>query len=282
VRLTMRVSRGVCRVIRWVWGRFKAASAAQPTQVLSLAVEDSNTWRTLVARKRVNRNPFNEKLIHRYLLEVFYGIHGSDRAAINQLLPPSLHHSSINLVVPEAHLPKKGYRPDLTLYFRGHKKAIPVEVKWTSAGTPGHQLKYLQQNEGVLVSMDAPEGKSPHVHRAQIEWAHFQEWFARSSLRLLRDAFQPDRVDGSEWIVVLRGEPPRINFARMLASVGLRSSFWAFKNNPTSIRSVMELAKGDRILFLFASTVGAGEGRNYEGNKLMLSAAHRRHPRVMG
>ena len=230
----------------------------------------------MVRHKRVNKNPFNEKLIHRYLLEVFYGIHGSDRAAINRLLPQRLHHSSINLVVPEAHLPKHGYRPDLTLFFRGQREGIPLEVKWSSEVTPAHQLAYLEKKRGVLVSVETPRGQDrhPRIHFSQVKWEHFQEWFARSSLRLLRDAFDPGAGERAPWVIVLRGADARENFTRMLASRG--SPFWAFKNNPTAIKSVLEIAKGDQLLFLFASTSGTGSARTYEGNKLMLDGARRR------
>lgn len=227
-----------------------------------------------MARKRINRNPFNEKLLHRYLLAIFYGIHGSDRASINKLLPDRFHHSTINLVVPEAHLPKRGYRPDLTLFFRGHREGVPVEVKWLTKAIPTHQLAYLRSKNGILVSLDVPESTYAGVHCSQIDWNHFRDWFSRSSLRLLRDTFNPDGAGGTGWVVVLRGTAARKNFNRMLTHKN-RDAFWAFKNNPTSIKSVLELSKDDQILFLFVSTQGMGEKNWHEGNKLMLKAQKR-------
>lgn len=165
-----------------------------------------------------------------------YGIHGSDRPALNRLLPTPLHRSRINLVVPGAHLPKKGYRPDLTLYFRGQKSPVPIEVKWASEGVPAHQRKYLQEHRGILIAMDGPTSQVPRLHSAQIDWPHFQECFGRSSLRLLRDAFNPQRPDGSEWVVVLRGDPPRINFQKMLSPVGKRGRP-AESNHPSGARA---------------------------------------------
>ncbi|HZH77511.1 MAG TPA: hypothetical protein VEY88_15915 [Archangium sp.] len=230
----------------------------------------------MATHKRINRNPFNEKLIHRYLLELFYGIPRPDRDAIRRLLPEEFHHSSINVVVPEAHLPKQGYRPDLTLFFRRKQEGVPLEVKWAAASLPEHQRKYLSTRCGILVSLDRLDQLKQSnlgVHCAQIDWEHFRDWFARSSLRLLRDAF-PTTTSPNTWIVVLRGDHARENFDRMLEK-GSRGAFWAFKNNPTSIRYVLELAKNDNILFLFVSTSAAGKGRSREGNKLMLDAATR-------
>jgi hypothetical protein len=227
----------------------------------------------MVSRKKVNRNPFNEKLIHRYLLEVFYGIHGSDRAVINNLIPPLFRHSTINLVVPEPHLPKQGYRPDLTLFFRGHKGGVPLEIKWSANRIPEHQLHYLRKNKGILITLDTPD-KRYGVSCFQIDWRHFQDWFSRSSLRLLRDAFNPEKAQSVGWIVVLRGIAAANNFKRMLA-VKHRDAFWAFKNNPKSIRSVLELSDGDQLLFLFVSSQGTGHGVSYEGNKLMPNAKNK-------
>ena len=229
----------------------------------------------MAARKKVNRNPFNEKLIHRYLLEVFYGIHGSDRASINKLLPSRLHHSRINLVVPEEHLPKRGYRPDLTLFFQGQKQGVPVEIKRVANKVPDNQLRYLASKKGILLSLNSPISSYPGVCCSQIEWERLCDWFSRSSLRLLRDAFNPDKAKGGTgWVVVLRGHSAKRNFERMLKASGRRECFWAFKNNPTSIKSVLELSKGDQLLFLFASTKGAGQGEKYEGNKMMLNAGN--------
>jgi hypothetical protein len=227
----------------------------------------------LVSRKKVNRNPFNEKLVHRYLLEVFYGIHGSNRAVINNLIPPMFHHSTINLVVPEAHLPEQGYRPDLTLFFRGHKEGVPVEIKWSAKKIRTNQLRYLRNKNGILITLDRPD-KRLAIPNFQIDWQHFRDWFARSSLRLLRDAFNPEKSQNVGWVVVLRGMGAANNFRRMLA-VKHREAFWAFRNNPTSIKSVLELSEGDRLLFLFVSSHSTGLGTGYEGNKLIVNAENK-------
>ena len=219
-------------------------------------------------QKKVNRNPFNEKLLHRYLLEVFYGIHGGDRRIINNLLPDYLHHAAINLVVPEAHLPTEGYRPDLTLFFRDQNEGVPVEVKWSAMHVPNNQLIYLRRKNGVLISLDLAKSPYERVHCSQIDWSHFREWFSRSSLRLLRDAFNPDKEEGAGWVIVLRGQHAKENFDRMLDDAGISKAFWAFKNNPTSIKAVLELSKGDQLLFLFASTHGA------EGSKMIREAGN--------
>ncbi len=48
--------------------------------------------------KKINRNAFNEKLIHRYLFERYYF---GDLQQRKKLLPERLHKYKINLIVPE-------------------------------------------------------------------------------------------------------------------------------------------------------------------------------------
>jgi hypothetical protein len=102
------------------------------------------------------------------------GIHGSNRAVINNLIPPVFRHSTINLVVPEAHLPKQGYRPDLTLFFRGYKDGVPLEIKWSASKIPEHQVRYLKKEKGILITLDTPNER-PGVYCSQIDWRHFQD-----------------------------------------------------------------------------------------------------------
>ena len=75
--------------------------------------------------KKINRNAFNEKLLHRYALERYYF---ADRKTRNLLLPKKYHKLEINLVAPEE--TSKNYRADLSIFVKEKRKAVPVEVKW--------------------------------------------------------------------------------------------------------------------------------------------------------
>ena len=68
--------------------------------------------------KGVNLNAFNEKLLHRYLLESLYGLVDDSTNIKRKLLPKSKHNmlKKINLIVPESN--KAGVRPDLELFFK--------------------------------------------------------------------------------------------------------------------------------------------------------------------
>ena len=85
-------------------------------------------------KKTINRNPFNEKLIHRYYLESLYFFENTiDKSLlIPKLENPRIKFNNLALVVPED-ARKKGYRPDFTLYFKNYQKEVPVEVKWKSS-----------------------------------------------------------------------------------------------------------------------------------------------------
>ena len=150
-----------------------------------------------------------------------------------------------------------------------------MEIKRVASKVPDNQLRYLTSKKGILVSLRSADIFLPASVLLTNRVGTLCDWFSRSSLRLLRDAFNPDKAKGGTgWVVVLRGHSAKKNFERMLKASGRRECFWAFKNNPTSIKSVLELSKGDQLLFLFASTKGAGQGEKYEGNKMMLNAGN--------
>ena len=81
-------------------------------------------------KKTINRNAFNEKLIHRYYFETFY----LDRKKRKELVPDFLKKkvTKLNLIVPEDTIYYKNYRADFTLYFKDDDKGYPVEIKWHS------------------------------------------------------------------------------------------------------------------------------------------------------
>ena len=41
---------------------------------------------------------------------------------------------------------------------------------------PKHQVRYLQNKKGILITLDAP-GKTSGVSCFQIDWQHFYDWF---------------------------------------------------------------------------------------------------------
>ena len=104
-------------------------------------------------KKTINRNPFNEKLIHRYYLESLYFFDNTiDKSSlIPKLENPRIKFNNLALVVPED-ARKIGYRPDFTLYFKNYQKEVPVEVKWKSSEfNKKNQIDYIKNNNGFLV-----------------------------------------------------------------------------------------------------------------------------------
>ena len=83
--------------------------------------------------KTINLNAFNEKLIHRYLIEVFYGIYPTSNAIRKSLLPDWARSKKLNMIVPESD--RGGVRPDLELVF-SDSSILPIEVKWKSMISP--------------------------------------------------------------------------------------------------------------------------------------------------
>ena len=75
--------------------------------------------------KRIQRNAFSEKLIHRYLFERLYFGENKIRRS---LLEDKYRHLTINLIVPEKNT-KNNYIADLTIYFKELEEGVPVEVK---------------------------------------------------------------------------------------------------------------------------------------------------------
>ena len=232
--------------------------------------------------KTLNRNPFNEKLIHRYLLELFYGIPEPQPGVLKKLLPKHLRRRKLNLVVPESKARGSQYRPDLTLYFRDLNESVPVEVKWRAELLKkDHQYDYLRKNGGILVALNTRDDL-PDVYSTAIDRDHFKAWFIRNARRLWRDAeaqHLPERREPAHWLVAFRGADPKNNFEKMQATVTAghaKRPFWAFKNTGLAIRNHLEVARGDDILFLFVSTAEANKaGPPREGSKLLRAGRER-------
>jgi hypothetical protein len=218
--------------------------------------------------KKINRNAFNEKLLHRYLLETYY--RGNKRTR-EPLLPERHHTERINLIVPEKHATGESYRADLTIYFKTRPRGIPVEVKWTSEelakNSSSHQVEYLSRRGGFAVVVgdcgEKPEKKRIHgklIHVQKIDPDDFQRWVAANISKLARECLlvrhnSAVENDNQYWIVFLRG-PARASFDKMLAKIGGRKThFWAFKQNQVALRHILDMQKNDRCLFILGSVL---------------------------
>ncbi|XKT74897.1 MAG: hypothetical protein ACJKSS_01910 [Patescibacteria group bacterium UBA2103] len=222
--------------------------------------------------KKINRNAFNEKLIHRYLFERYY--FGTKKVR-DGLLPEKFHGKKINLIAPEETHKESGYRADLTIYFKDYDRGIPVEVKWSAKDlTKNNQLSYLQENEGFLVSFGEKEndGLVPHV---TINEDDFTSWMQENVSKLARESliYQAKSKDLSSssqyWIVFLRGTSHK-NFERMLTA-SPNSPFWAYTQNEKALRNILDIQQGDYCLFILGY---AKEGMGVSANpKLPLDVS---------
>jgi hypothetical protein len=205
--------------------------------------------------KKINRNAFNEKLIHRYLFETYY----LDKKERINLVPKRLQSkmSGLNLVVPEDVKSFDDYRADFSLYFKGDSNFYPVEVKWKSSDLKkSNQLQALANNNGFLVSFDKPN--IDHIDHATINKDHFQNWLIKR-VELLYEESLSDKVEikqgSGKWIVILRSKHALNNFSKMEGMMGKTSKrFWAFKNSMFVMRNLLNVKKGDEMIFLFIKT----------------------------
>ena len=205
--------------------------------------------------KKINRNAFAEKIIHRYLFETYY----LDKKERKNLVPLKLQDKmkDLNLVVPEDSRFFDGYRADFSLYFKGDKRFYPVEVKWKSSDLKkSNQLKALSRNNGFLVSFDQPS--IDEVDYAVINKDHFQNWLIRR-VELLFEESLSEKVEikqgSGQWIIVLRSSHAYNNFKKMEKMMGSTSKrFWAFKNSLFVMKNLLNVKKGDEMIFLFIQT----------------------------
>lgn len=219
--------------------------------------------------KKINRNAFNEKLIHRYLFERYYFGSSVQR---RKLLPIWLHKYQINLIVPEDSKSGEGYRADLTLYFQGIDEEVPVEVKWTAETlTKKNQVQYLEKHDGFLVVLgDTTETHQLGIDVVQIDQDDFSDWITENISRLSRESLiyqagSKKHINRNQyWVVFLKGGPdgPAVkNFDRMLAAKK-KTPFWAFRQNRRALPYILDIQKGDRVLFVFGSAQGGGMGHS--------------------
>lgn len=201
--------------------------------------------------KKLNRNAFNEKIIHRYLFERLYF---GDKKTIKKLLPEHFHKLKINLITPEES--RGDYRADLVVYFQGKNEGIPIEVKWSSKSAIGqNQIDYLIKNEGILISFDdIGKDKYKGIDYRTIDFSDFSEWISKNISKLTRESllYQANVSKASKgnqfWVVYLRGTAHE-NWDRMLKNYP-EKCFWAYKQNSKALRNIFDIQKGDLCLFI--------------------------------
>lgn len=202
-------------------------------------------------QKKLNRNPFNEKLIHRYLFERFYF---GDKKIIKSLLPEKYHNLKINLIAPEES--KGDYRADLVIYFKDIANGIPVEVKWNTSSQIGkNQVEYLAQNNGIIISFeDIRSDRYKGVDYIYIDHKDFTTWIAQNISKLTRESllYQANVKEASNgnqaWVVYLRGTA-HDNWDKMI-KLFPDKPFWAYKQNSKALKNIFDIQKGDLCLFI--------------------------------
>jgi len=210
--------------------------------------------------KKINRNAFNEKLIHRYLFERYYFGNSQQR---KKLLPERLHKFQINLIVPEGSKKEAKYRADLEIFFKHHTKGVPIEIKWhLSDFKKDNQKNYIKQENGFVVVLGETDQKVfEGIDVVTIDHDDFGDWVADNISRLSRESliYQAKSknlsVKSQYWVVFLKGAsngPAVRNFDRML-KIKPNNTFWAFRQHSKALPYILDMQKGDKILFMFAS-----------------------------
>jgi hypothetical protein len=211
--------------------------------------------------KKINRNAFNEKLIHRYLFERYYF---GDSQQRKKLLPERLHKFQINLIVPEGSKTEAQYRADLEIFFKNKSSGVPVEVKWHLGDfKKDNQKNYIKQNEGFVVVLGETDQKVfEEIDVVTIDHDDFADWIAENISRLSRESliYQAESKNlaskSQYWIVFLKGGsngPAIKNFDRMLKIKSVKP-FWAFRQHSKALPYILDMQKGDKIFFIFASS----------------------------
>ncbi len=208
-------------------------------------------------KKTFNRNSFNEKLIHRYILESLYFYGGLKNR--KNLIPSSLNPSDFKYAVPET-VTRSNYRADFVLYFK-NSITIPLEIKWVASEilkkNNEHQKQYLIDNNGYLIVFNN-DIKSANIpfDILEIDIENFQKWLATNIYKLSTESLVENKVlntDKDFWLIPLRGMKNKNsaykNYKEMINS--FNDYFWAFKNNPYATQNLFNLKINDEILFLF-------------------------------
>lgn len=197
--------------------------------------------------KKLNRNAFNEKILHRYIFEKYYF---SQKDIRNNLLPKRFHKKDINLIVPEENT-KNNYRADLSIYFKGEDTSVPVEIKWRGKDfKKENQIRYITKNKGFVIGFG--HLKNPDFDYIGIDPEDFKKWVSLNISKLVGECLsQKVELSNSKqyWIVYLFGNA-FMNFDRMF-SMYKRTPFWAFRQNKKALKDMFNIQRGDKILFVF-------------------------------
>ena len=211
------------------------------------------------AKKKVNRNLFEEKILHRYYLESLYFFENTINK--NLLIPNfkesnKIKYKNLALVVPEFTYKKEGYRADFALYFKNLESEIPVEIKWRSSLLKNeNQINVLKRKKGFLVVLD--DDVDTGIPTVELNIDDFQEWVSKRILNLTSDSISHKihnesfrNKNNSRWIVALRSPDSFRNFNKMYENYN-KNPFWAFLHNKHVTSRIFSLQKNDSMLFLF-------------------------------
>ncbi|MGC9602977.1 MAG: hypothetical protein ABSF47_00715 [Minisyncoccia bacterium] len=228
--------------------------------------------------KKINRNAFNEKLIHRYLFERYYFGSSQQRKG---LLPDKFHRSKVNLIVPEGSKVEAKYRADLEIFFRGREKGVPVEVKWhLNDFKKDNQKNYIKEHNGFVVVLGETEEKTHEgIDVVQINHEDFADWVSENISRLSRESliYQAGSSKLSDrtqyWVAFLLGGNNGSavkHFRKMLTTRAKNYPFWAFKQDRKALQHIFDMQRGDKILFIFAKAPGGNQALSNDKRKEIL------------
>lgn len=231
--------------------------------------------------RTIKREVFDEKLLHRFVLETYYETYEGARAG--SLLPAHMKKEKINFVVPERQSKGGTYRADFEIFFRAKagceapSEGVLVEIKWRAQDFKAeNQVGEIFKSGGFCASLTPnkpeltglpglpPEGNISHV---SIDEGEFRRWLSENVTRLLRDhlAAKSEGVAGltspAYWLIFVRGTKGQKNFNDMRREYKrmFQHPFWAFENNRRVLRQQFLIKPGDKLLFVFGSVPGSGQ-----------------------
>jgi hypothetical protein len=144
------------------------------------------------------------------------------------------------------------------LYFKNDNNPYPVEIKWKSSEfNKPNQIAALKKNNGFLVSFDEPSNKD--LSFVKIDTEDFQKWLIERIQTLWEESLSTrveTKTGSKTWVVTLRGKKAYDNFIKMKLKCKTSSNFWAFKNDLKAMANILNLEKGDEMIFLFVKTSG--------------------------
>lgn len=123
-----------------------------------------------------------------------------------------------------------------------------------------NQKNYIKQENGFVVVLGETDIKTfEGIDVVTIDHDDFGDWIADNISRLSRESliYQAESKNFSSksqyWVVFLKGGkngPAVQNFKRMI-STKPNHPFWAFRQNPKALPYILDMQKGDKIIFIF-------------------------------